>query len=269
MAERSCTSCGGHGGAEGRLTLAAHVNGKGPFELFVDTGAGRTVVSPRVAEEAGLPMVRHEMRKGVGGETRVDLTGAASIVVDGQLVELESLGISDVPERLCGEVAGVVGFDVLRHFCLSVDYATGRAALHTDSLGGGGTQFRVASGRKPLILVDVSIDGTGSLPFALDTGAGGTCISPDLAARLELGRGEDVMCLGVGGPSEAYVAASPMRCTIGSTTMSVTPIVLDVFSMLSHETSTAIHGLIGHDILSRQSLFVDYPREVLRLGGPI
>jgi predicted aspartyl protease len=207
------------------------------------------------------------MRKGVGGKTRVDLTGATSIVVDGQAAELESLGVSEVPERLCNEVAGVVGYDVLRHFCLDIDYSTGRAALRASPSGGDGTRFRIASGRKPLLLVDVSVDGAGVLPFALDTGAGGTCISPDLAAQLGLGRGDDVTCLGVGGPSEAYVASSPVRCTIGTASTSVTPVVLDVFGMLSQETATTIHGLIGHDFLSQQSLLIDYPRGILRLGS--
>ncbi len=266
MADCGCGSCGGHCGEDGRLTLEATIHGKGPYRLFVDTGAGRTVVAHDVAREANLDLVGHEIRRGVGGETRVDLTAPVPIVVDGRKVDLDSLGVSDVPHRLCGDVAGVVGYDVLRSFLLTIEYATGRASLLTQSLDSHGVPFFVANGRKPLLLVDVEIAGAGQVLFALDTGAGGTVISPALASRLGLARGDDVTCVGVGGPAAAFVAGSPINISIGTVTASVSPVVLDVFEMLSQDTGRAIDGLIGHDVLSRQSLSIDYPRGMLRLG---
>lgn len=266
MADRGCGSCGGHGGEGGRLTLEATIRGKGPYRLFVDTGAGRTVVSHHVAREANLDLVSHETRRGVGGETRVDLTAPMSIVVDGRMVDLESLGVSDVPHSLCGDVEGVVGYDVLRNFLLTIDYATGRAALLTESLDREGISFLIASGRKPLLLVDVEIAGAGQVLFALDTGAGGTVISPALALRLGLTRGDDVTCIGVGGPAAAFVAGSPIGISVGTVTASVSPVVLDMFGMLSQDAGRAVDGLVGHDILSRQRLCIDYPHGTLRLG---
>lgn len=266
MRNEGCSSCGGHGGVGGQLTLEAYIAGKGPHRLFVDTGAGRTVVAHDAVQEAGLALVGHEIRRGVGGETRVDLTGPVALVVGGRTVELESLGVSDVPHHLCGDVAGVVGYDVLRHFLLAIDYATGRASLRTESLDGQSVPFRIASGRKPLLLLDVEIAGAGQALFALDTGAGGTVISPALASRLGLAHGEDVTCVGVGGPAAAFVAGSPIDISIGAVAASVTPVVLDMFKMLSEDAGRTVHGLVGHDILRRQHLSIDYPRGVLRLG---
>ena len=39
----------------GRPVVSVHINGKGPFEFILDTGAGGTVVNQELARELGLP----------------------------------------------------------------------------------------------------------------------------------------------------------------------------------------------------------------------
>src|SRR5690349_20565118 len=39
----------------GRITVPVRVNGEGPFDFVVDTGANRTVIAGELAAELGLP----------------------------------------------------------------------------------------------------------------------------------------------------------------------------------------------------------------------
>ena len=73
--------------SEGRgLIVRAWVNGAGPFDFAVDTGAGATILSPRVAGEA-----RVEVEAGAGGIEVGGLSGQS--VRGGRKAFLRSLAV--------------------------------------------------------------------------------------------------------------------------------------------------------------------------------
>jgi len=259
MSEQEMRQCGGV--ANRALVVPVQIDGKGSYPLFLDTGAGRTVVSPSVAADLGLEIIGSETRRGVGGEIELKLARTKTLAVDGHEVDHESIGISDVPERLCGDsVVGNLGHDLLQRFSVTIDYGEGAASFRRSALSiGGAIPFHIAAGAKPLILLDVQIGASGPVTFAVDTGAGGTVIAPALAASLGLTEGQRVLCAGVGGSVEGCLAAEPVRVELSSTTeVDIQPLILDMFDMLKAGTGENVVGLIGHDVLSRHRVTIDY-----------
>jgi len=187
----------------------------------------------------------------------------------GQTVHHASIGVSEAPGRLCGtSVAGNIGYDLLRNFRVTIDYAGKRVAVNEPPPAPiqAGTAMRIPGEAKPLIILDATIDGRGPHPFAVGTGAGGTLIAPELVDELGLIGGQPVKCAGCAGVMEGRIAPRSVPVSVGSgSTISIQPLILDMFDMLSRDGGEKIVGLIGHDVLSRHILTIDSPGNRLRL----
>ena len=59
--------------AASRMTVPVMVNGKGPFNFVIDTGADRTVVSRELAERLALPQGGTARLHAMGGSDNVRL----------------------------------------------------------------------------------------------------------------------------------------------------------------------------------------------------
>ena len=89
--------------------------------LVVDTGAGQTVLSKRVARDLGLLAVDTQARLGIGGAVRVDVGVVESVKVGA--AELKNLPISIHDFSPDPRIEGLLGFDFLGRFQMSVDSA--------------------------------------------------------------------------------------------------------------------------------------------------
>jgi len=87
--------------------------------LVVDTGAGQTVLSKRVARDLGLTALDTQARLGIGGAVRVDVGVVESIKVGG--AEQKNLPISIHDFSPDPRIEGLLGFDFLGRFQMSVD----------------------------------------------------------------------------------------------------------------------------------------------------
>lgn len=111
---------------EAALVVPVHINGQGPFDLVLDTGATFTCVTEAVAEQLGLPdrpgavgfgagvhsagrvrIVQYDSLR-VGAATAHDLSGC---VLD--LSSLDMMGTS---------VDGLLGLNFLRSFDVRLDF---------------------------------------------------------------------------------------------------------------------------------------------------
>jgi hypothetical protein len=125
--------------------------------------------------------------------------------------------------------------------------------------------------RQTLALVPVFIDGQGPFPFALDTGASRSLISPALAARLSLpARGSAGMLQGVTGAASAEnFAVASWRA--GAVTLP--PSMIAAIGSPSAGPATRLHGpvgLLGSDVLSRYGkIAIDYDKGLLVLDPPV
>ncbi len=125
--------------------------------------------------------------------------------------------------------------------------------------------------RQTLALVPVFIDGHGPFPFALDTGASRSLISPALATQLHLpARGSAGMLQGVTGTASAEnFAVAAWRA--GSVTLPAS--LIAAVGSATAGGVTKPHGplgLLGSDVLSRYGkIAIDYDKGLLVLDPPV
>ena len=110
------------------IIVDATINGRTSAKLILDTGADRTVISPRVLETAGVPLTQGspgEIR-GATGTARVQAAALDSLEVGGAKVSELLVIAHDIGERT---VDGLLGRDFLDQFKVSIDSDTGVVTL--------------------------------------------------------------------------------------------------------------------------------------------
>lgn len=122
----------GPGGAA--LLVPVRVNGEGPYEFVLDTGATLTCVDLVLADSLGLPEARGRIGVGAG------IGGHPGSM---RLVEIDSLSVGDArAEELTGcaldleqfraiglEARGLLGLNFLTSFRVTLDFEAGRLTL--------------------------------------------------------------------------------------------------------------------------------------------
>lgn len=114
----------GPGGAA--LTVPVHINGKGPFDFILDTGATFTCVDQALADSLGLPERRGQVGMGAG----VGMSGQLRIVeIDSLRIgaaraeELAACALDLRHVRSVGlETHGLLGLNFLRSFRVTLDF---------------------------------------------------------------------------------------------------------------------------------------------------
>ncbi len=111
-----------------RITVEGKINGRTPVRLLFDTGADRTLISPKILRDAGVWLI------GAASGPIVGVTGQA----DAQSITLDSLDVQDARvEKLHvlvfdmnrPDVDGLLGRDFLDHFHVTLDSSTGTVTL--------------------------------------------------------------------------------------------------------------------------------------------
>lgn len=112
------------------IVVTARINDTGSAQLMLDTGAGRTVISPAVLSALGVSYAnaRRASLRGVTGDAEVMAVRIESLDVSGArygplIVVSYDTGFG--PDR--GD--GLLGRDFLDHFTITIDNATGLLTL--------------------------------------------------------------------------------------------------------------------------------------------
>jgi len=165
------------------IILQVKVNGKGPFNMMLDTGTDPSAVDLTTARDIGLKL--HPLGKpGTGGGTDVNLTYYTEL----PLVEVSSftvkdvetlaLDLSKVSERLGKPLHGVLGHSVLNGRIVQIDYPNRVVRFYSQPLFSKAANtpkrsvlsFRYADN---VLLDDVFVNGK-KVVGNLDTGSSGT-----------------------------------------------------------------------------------------------
>ena len=114
------------GPGEAALVVPVRINGAGPFDFVLDTGATVTCLDDALAAQLALPEVKGVIGTGagIGGQGRLRLVRIDSLQIGGitaheleacvvDLGNLEGLGL---------ELHGLVGLNVLREFRVTLDF---------------------------------------------------------------------------------------------------------------------------------------------------
>jgi predicted aspartyl protease len=113
----------GPGGAA--LVVPVHINGEGPYDFVLDTGATLTCVDQALVARLGLPERRMPgVGVGVGGTGRVQLVGVDSIAVGAARAHDLAVCALDLEhtQAIGLAVDGLLGLNFLRNFHLTLDF---------------------------------------------------------------------------------------------------------------------------------------------------
>lgn len=113
-----------------------------------------------------------------------------------------------------------------------------------------------------LVIVDLAINGKGSYPFALDTGASITLVETSLAQSLQLPTsGAPEVITGVGG-DQRIMPVSISHWSLGAAALPARTIASADMSAIHR--SAGVDGLLGSDVLSSFSaVTIDYASSVV------
>jgi predicted aspartyl protease len=115
------------------VLVNVRVNGKGPYTFFVDTGATVTIVGAPLAQALHLPAVDTPVRAlGAGGRFSARASYAAISLGDVRQDRVV-VGIVDLAQirGAVGAVDGVIGYNFLRPYRVTIDYPSRQLCLET------------------------------------------------------------------------------------------------------------------------------------------
>src|SRR5947209_9453247 len=128
-------------------------------------------------------------------------------------------------------------------------------------------KFRLAGGAQPLILLPVRVNDRGPFDFILDTGAGTSLLSSDLAKQLEakvIGSKEGQSAGGKVSVSLAKVDS----LTVGETKLHDVDVGIVDLSQIGKTIGAKIDGDLGYNFLKHFRVTIDYRDCEIRFEDP-
>jgi predicted aspartyl protease len=266
------------GGENPLILVPVYVEGKGPYEFILDTGAYRCLLSPEVSASIGIRPESQQQATGIGGTITMSAARVSSLTVgtaQQENIEVAITGeLSRLGEAVQSKVDGVLGSNFLKDFRVSLDYGRGvvrfdRFPVEPQVQGGvrsaTSVPFKLATPEKPLISLPVFVNGRGPFQFFLDTGASRTTLSFALARKLGIVAIGNRSGTGAGGHIR-MLSATLDSLTIGKASISDAPVsVGDFLGNFDSIIDTKFYGIVGNDFLRRFEVTIDYPRGSLDL----
>ncbi|PYK45717.1 MAG: hypothetical protein DME46_03475 [Verrucomicrobia bacterium] len=263
------------GGGQPLILLPVRVNGDGPFEFILDTGAGTSLLSSDLAKKLNIKIISTKEGQSAGGKISVSLAKIDSLALGAAKLDDVDVGIVDlnhIAKTIGTKIDGDVGYNFLKHFRITIDYHDCEIrfddATRIERLGRSAkteVPMRLASLAKPLLLVEVHANGHGPFQFAIDTGTSTTAIAPELAQQLGL-EGSPVGPLTTGGARVNVTAGTLKSFQIGGARIDdLVVVVADFFSVLSQAVGARLDGIVGYNFLRNFRVVIDYPGEKFRL----
>ena len=182
-----------------RLTVPVLIEGEGPFDFMIDTGAEATVVTHTLKEQLGLEPVGTAIVVGMASRVPVELVGLdglefAARVIDGleaPLLEQRHVGAD-----------GILGLDTLQDLRVLIDFRADTIAVDdAEALGGNsGYEIIVRARRKlgRLIITEAKIDNVRTTVI-IDTGAQASIGNLALMKKLRSRKREIISSMDVNG----------------------------------------------------------------------
>ncbi len=250
------------------IVLEARLNGGAPVKALLDTGNATpfvALVSPRAAEAAGAKALEGPAYAGRGASAAVPIKRAelASMQVGPVRLGPQEIGVTPALEAVSAKAGRAVdvnlGYGFLERRVVSIDYA--RKLADFDARRGSARSavpFTLGP-KRPLILVQVKMNGSGPYTFALDTGASHTVLAPATVEKAGLKSAGEITVEGAGGGRTAkLVEVSGLQ--VGSLPpASFRAVTADIFGPLSEATGARLDGVLGADVFGRGKLTIDYP----------
>ncbi len=254
----------------GRYTTQVMLNGQGPFDFIVDTGAQASLLVAKTATRLKLQAQGIAKVIGANGGASsgiVVLNDFRSDVFDRHR-ELMVL----IPNSTVTNADGVIGMNAFTSGRIEFGFA--RRTLQAGPSGPTPAGFLAQHGgvrQRSFLVVDAVIDGVHA-QAVIDTGARRTVGNPQLLAALGFKPGDAQLLAteSIGGATPQKTPAS--KAVLGSIAIGAAVLAkptltfadLPVFHSLGLDDGPAL--IVGVDAFSRlQAMAIDYPREELQL----
>ena len=104
------------------VAVPVMINNHGPYRFLLDTGANKTVLSAKVADDLGIPKGRIEMLLSAGGNVPVTARTLKTLEVGAARLENVEIAVAKLGLMRTLNVDGMLGGDYLRRFKISIDY---------------------------------------------------------------------------------------------------------------------------------------------------
>lgn len=232
--------------------LDATINGRGPFTLLLDTGASRTVLTPRAADRLSEFAYKMDARvRGSQGATQPVTRGVRINTMTLGTLTLESfdamaVDLSKVQAVLGTRIDGILGYPAFADLLLTIDYPTSSVRVSRGRLPPVDHQFvlPLASRSRPVIEVRIADEHRD---FLLDSGkASGFSFEDFERQKFSSPPATIAMGVAIGGSYELHAGRLADDITLGAITFR-TPVIED----------SDASNLIGVDALKRFSITFD------------
>ena len=128
-------------------------------------------------------------------------------------------------------------------------------------------RFRLAGGAQPLLLIPVRVNDEGPFEFILDTGAGTSLISPELAASLHIASTDSRAGQTAGGTVQVALAQLD-SLTVGEAREENLQVAIVDLSMIGRTVGAKLDGDLGYNFLKHFRLTIDYRALEVKLEDP-
>lgn len=250
----------------GRPTISAMINGKGPFDIVVDTAAQTTVLMPAAVSELGLqPLDGGMVVNGAVGSAQASFYPIDEFNTD--LFKLDSVAMLALPNAATTRAKAIIGVDEFAQGKLVFDRSKTQVRFEASAPGAPG--YVTVKGRvddSGLLHVPLKVEGV-EIEALVDSGAGETIAN--LATLKALGWADDDARLKAGGQIRG-ATLNMAAARIGEVALQVGPIRMQnvpmVFSDIGGDRPSII---LGSNLLNLFLAYaVDFPRAELQIGTP-
>ncbi|HEU0135447.1 MAG TPA: retroviral-like aspartic protease family protein [Allosphingosinicella sp.] len=211
---------------ETRLTVEVRVNGRGPYQFVVDSGADTSVVGLRIARDLQLPLGTPVVMNNMTDRNVVDRVRVESLSLGPSTIR--NLQLPALREAHLGG-AGMIGIDALARQRLMLDFEKRLIRIEDASRPArslpGDIVVTARLKRGQLILTEVKAGGL-SLDAVIDTGSQitiGNRALRDKLVRRTVGKLETVTATGVTGTTVKLELAQIAELRLGSVVLRNVP----------------------------------------------
>ena len=264
-------------GVTGHLVVPVFVNGKGPYQFMLDTGADTSAVYAWFASDQHLPAGKTATISGATGDIQETTTRVESLSLDGWAVH--HLDVDTIPDRADGmKVAGIVGADMLMDRLTVMDTGCGTVALLPRSVDAATVAGRSATltsagsiEKGKQLTLPVIVNGVAGVA-TLDSGARSTMINNTFAKAAQVDPASTAFR---DGPPARGAVQTPIPSRVGPVSsvrfpgstqrnVVVRVVALPVFDDAGYSNGHAFN--IGLDMLRTMRITIDYSARKVWIG---
>ena len=263
--------------AVGTPVIRVRVNGR-EYDFWLDTGSSMTVISSAVAADAKIAALSSDILtvRTFAGSTPVRaasvqrleigpivLTNSPAVIIDASLMYLRA-SAEGVPAGGL-KVDGIIGWDTIRQFDLTMDYADGWITLRQP------VQRSLSAEKQNLAwlgrpFVEVRSKDAGNFHFMLDTGAQTTFLNATVIEKTHINtRSADNRVFGIARAGRQTTRVVPvLSIDVGGKSLRLQDVIVygPIVSGLINSD-----GILGSDVAKYGTIRIDATNGIFTIGG--